>query len=236
MKPGRAFSLLIGIALLGAIAKFNEMPLDARAPLLGDAAETARASAQLLPSRVAATYNNVTGTAQPRLRFPVAGQGTEDGNAAPPRVAARAEPPSGNPLWAQPLTQLSATRERPVFSPSRRPAPPALAFVDPVAVRPPVKPPEPERPSLALLGTIIGAGDDLMGIFLDTPTKSVLRLRIGEDYQGWAVRLIKPREAALVKDGEQAVMLELPPPGMASAPVRDSRDAMLDLMRKMGAD
>src|SRR5262249_27227957 len=35
--------------------------------------------------------------------------------------------PSGNPLWAIPLTQLSATPERPIFSPSPRPPPPAAA-------------------------------------------------------------------------------------------------------------
>src|SRR5215831_17659551 len=36
----------------------------------------------------------------------------------------------GNPLWAVPLADLSATRERPIFSPSRRPpARPAVAAV-----------------------------------------------------------------------------------------------------------
>src|SRR5262249_29523717 len=36
----------------------------------------------------------------------------------------RDPPPTGNPLWATPVGQLSATRERPLFSPSRRPPPP----------------------------------------------------------------------------------------------------------------
>jgi hypothetical protein len=227
--------LLTGIALLGAIAKFNEMPPDARASLLGDAAETAHTAAQsLLSSAVATYYYEVVGsTAQPPVRVPVAGQGTEGENAAPRPVAARAEPPSGNPLWALPLNQLSTTRERPIFSPSRLPPPPAPAFVAPAAVRLPVKPPEPERPAVALLGTIIGPGDDRMGIFRDTSTQGILRLRTGEDCQGWVVRLIKPREATLVKDGEQAVVLELPPPGTALGSRPPTR---LDLIWKVGAD
>jgi hypothetical protein len=33
-------------------------------------------------------------------------------------------PPSGNPLWAVPIKDLSQTRDRPIFTPSRRPPPP----------------------------------------------------------------------------------------------------------------
>src|SRR5262249_53342647 len=130
------------------------------------------------------------------------------------------------------------TRERPVFSPSRRPppTPPLSAFVAPVAVRQPVKPPEPERPAVALLGTIIGAGDDRMAVFRDTSTQGTLRLRIGEACQGWVVRLIMPREATLMKDGAQAVVLEMPLPGATSPQARDSRDALLDVVWKVGAE
>src|SRR3954451_20914176 len=38
---------------------------------------------------------------------------------APARVQQPADP-SGNPLWAVPLSSLTATRERPIFLPSRR--------------------------------------------------------------------------------------------------------------------
>ena len=34
--------------------------------------------------------------------------------------------PGGNPLWSIPLSALSATRERPIFSASRRPPQPAV--------------------------------------------------------------------------------------------------------------
>jgi len=37
-----------------------------------------------------------------------------------PAVPPRAAEPSGNPLWGIPLSALSATRERPLFNPSRR--------------------------------------------------------------------------------------------------------------------
>ncbi|MGB6401158.1 MAG: hypothetical protein WBF73_36605, partial [Bradyrhizobium sp.] len=43
-----------------------------------------------------------------------------------------------------PLEQLSITRERPIFSPARRPPPPPPTYIAPVAVRQPATPPEPE--------------------------------------------------------------------------------------------
>jgi hypothetical protein len=67
-----------------------------------------------------------------------------------------------------------------------------------VAVRQQVKLPEPEKPTVSLLGTIIGSNaDDRIGVFLDTSTQSVVRLRVGEDHHGWVLRLIKMREATL---------------------------------------
>ena len=45
---------------------------------------------------------------------------------AAPR-AQRPADPSGNPLWAIPLSALTATRERPLFLPSRRAPAPAVA-------------------------------------------------------------------------------------------------------------
>jgi hypothetical protein len=221
MRPGRAFSLLAGVALLGGIAQFNEMTPDAQASLLGAAAETARTTTQSLLSRAVATYNEMTGAnaaaQQPPAPVSPAPRAGEGNAGAPTRqIAARtadAEAPSGNPLWVLPLKQLTTTRERPIFSPSRRP-PPTPTFVAPVAVRTPVKPPEPERPAVSLLGTIIGtADDDRIGVFLETSTQNIVRLRVGEDHQGWVLRLVKAREATLVKNGEQAVVLELPPPG-----------------------
>ena len=130
---------------------------------------------------------------------------------SPPPVAPGSERAlSANPLWAIPLSQLPITRDRPIFSPSRRPPPPAVApaAIPKVAAVP--KPREPERPQLTLVGTI-ASDDEGFGIFLDQSTRSALRLKIGEDYQGWKLRSVQGREAVLEKD-QQVVPLALPQP------------------------
>jgi general secretion pathway protein N len=120
---------------------------------------------------------------------------------------------------------LSITRERPVFSPSRRPPPPATpTFVAPVAVRTPPKPVEPERPSIKLLGTILGSAESI-GVFFNPTTRDVVRLRVGEDHEGWALRSVKTREATLVK-GRERVVLELPPPGDSPLSIGDFAPAV----------
>ncbi len=131
-----------------------------------------------------------------------------------PRPAAPQAPqatPSANPLWAIPLSQLPMTRDRPIFSPSRRP-PPSAVVAEPVAAapKPPPPPREPERPDLALVGTI-ASDDDGFGIFLDQTTKTALRLKVGEDYQGWKLLTVRGREVTLKKD-QQAFVLTLPQP------------------------
>jgi hypothetical protein len=129
-----------------------------------------------------------------------------------PDAAVERPPPGGNPLWALPLKQLSITQERPIFSPSRRRPPPAApAYVAPVAVQTPPKPKEPERPSITLVGTILGRSESI-AIFLNPATRDIVRLLLGEDHEGWALRSVKTREVTLVKDRER-VVLELAPPG-----------------------
>jgi hypothetical protein len=114
---------------------------------------------------------------------------------------------SGNPLWGIPIKQLSATRDRPIFSPSRRPPPPVIVDPPVVAVAPSVqRPPEPVRPQLSLLGTIVN-GNDGFGIFMDQTTKAPLRIRIGAAYQGWTLRLLQPGSVTLVKGQESAVFV-----------------------------
>jgi hypothetical protein len=127
-----------------------------------------------------------------------------------PAVQGR-QPPSGNPLWGIPIKQLSATRDRPIFSPSRRPPPPPRVDPPPVVAvaRPIAK--EPDRPRLSLLGTIVN-GDDGFGIFMDQTTKAPLRIRIGAAYQGWTLRTLQPGSVTLVK-GQESVVLVFPEPG-----------------------
>jgi len=158
---------------------------------------------------------------------PPSDHAVNSGETAPVRTAARSPdasvgsaPSAGNPLWALPLKQLSITRERPIFSLSRRPPPPATpTYVAPVAVRTPSKPAEPERPSITLLGTILGSTESI-GIFFNPATRDIVRLRVGEDHEGWALRSVKTREATLVKDRER-VVLELPPPGESAMSMTD---------------
>jgi len=118
---------------------------------------------------------------------------------------------SANPLWAMPLAQFPVTRDRPIFSPSRRPPATAMAPVGAPKVAAMSKPREPERPQLTLVGTI-ASDEEGFGIFLDQSTKAVLRLKIGEDFQGWKLRSVQGRETALEKD-QQVVTLVLPQPG-----------------------
>lgn len=120
--------------------------------------------------------------------------------------------PIGNPLWAVPLKALSATRERPIFSPSRRAPPPAVVGLPQEPVRPLVvqKPAQPERPLLALVGTVTGETEKI-AVFVDETSKNVVRLKTGENHTGWILRSVNGREAVLQKDGETAV-LALPRP------------------------
>jgi hypothetical protein len=121
---------------------------------------------------------------------------------------------SGNPLWGIPLGSLSATRERPIFSASRRGAPVAVSVPRSAPVKPIVRPPEPEHLNLTLVGTVVSEADSI-GVFLDQSTNIFVRLRTGEEHSGWIVRSIKGREALLEKNSRTQT-LSLPAPQDAS--------------------
>ncbi len=145
----------------------------------------------------------------------VAGTDLRQGGAQPPAAQAT---PGGNPVWAIPLSQLSATRERPIFSPSRRP--PAVAVAAPIyvpaAVSRPVKA-EPERPPLTLVGTITGE-NDAIAVFVVPGTATVVRLHTSDSHEGWTLLSVQGREATLQKGGASNV-LALAPPGGNAEPV-----------------
>jgi hypothetical protein len=119
---------------------------------------------------------------------------------------AQLPPPGGNPLWGIPMSALTATRERPVFSPTRRPpAPPP----DPTpAVEPPPPPAVPEQPLLTLVGTATGETDNVAVVF-DQTTKKLIRLHAGEAVSGWRLRAIDSRAMTVEKDNRR-VILALP--------------------------
>jgi hypothetical protein len=110
----------------------------------------------------------------------------------------------GNPLWGIALDAVSATRERPLFSPSRRPLSAAVAVVPP----PPSKPEVPERPQLSLVGTVIGATESI-GVFVEQATNEVVRLRAGEGRDGWVLQVIDGRKVTFERD-RRHVTLSLP--------------------------
>jgi general secretion pathway protein N len=117
-------------------------------------------------------------------------------------------PVSGNPLWSIPLSVLTATQERPIFSASRRPPPRAVASppIQPVIV-PVAMPAEPERPALALIGAVVG-GSDAIAIFLDRTNQKIVRLRSGDTHAGWILSSVLGREVTL-KKAEQTEVLVL---------------------------
>jgi hypothetical protein len=106
----------------------------------------------------------------------------------------RPEPSVGlaNPVATQPLDRLSATRERPLFSPTRRPpAPPP----PPVVQRPaPVLPPA--APSVDLFG-IVRDEEGARAVVRVGPGNKILRVRVGDDIGGWKVSQIEGRKLVL---------------------------------------
>ena len=119
------------------------------------AARSARRGARRQPARRARS-------AAEQRRAGAGRHGAHRARRAPERPA----DPTGNPLWAIPLSSLTATRERPLFLPSRRAPAPAVAGT-PVVVAPPPPPPpaaEPEQPPLMLVGAIASDTEGYRGL------------------------------------------------------------------------
>jgi general secretion pathway protein N len=137
------------------------------------------------------------------------------GHAAPKDAGAQQPPPGGNPLWGIPISALDATRERPVFSASRRPPMPPVVAQRVVAPPPPPKPAPPEQPLLTLVGTAIGTPKNI-AVVLDRATKTLVRLHVGEAASGWILRSIDSRTMTVEKNS-QTVTVALPAPGSVPA-------------------
>jgi hypothetical protein len=105
-----------------------------------------------------------------------------------------------NPVAAQSLDELSATLDRPLFSPGRRPpAPPPPPAVQ--AAAPPALPPPP--PNLILFGVVMD-GEGARALVRTGADKKVLRAQIGDDIDGWKVSQIEGRKVVLSLDGRFA--------------------------------
>lgn len=199
----RVVALLIGLVLIG-----NAEALATNAPLTVDAQTIDPTGGDLFsPRPVTAAPVAVPPPA------PVPSTAATAITTAPPVEQIT----SGNPLWAIPLARLTASRDQPLFVPSRRPAPP-VEMIRPVAapVGPPPKPPEPEKPQLSLLGTVAGSRERI-GLFIDSASKEILRLKTGENHKGWMLRSVRPRQVELAK-GLDSAILDLAPPDLKPGP------------------
>ena len=170
------------------------------------------AASQELTVRQQATFSMSTVQRSPTA--PVADlvqSGTVPTAANPPADGTRSLASIGriNPLWTIPLTSLTATRERPIFSPSRRP--PVVVELASVQSQPSPPTNQPRRPLLALVGAIAGETEGF-AIFLDETTKGIVRLKTGESHSGWTLRIVKGREATLQKGRETAILAIPNPP------------------------
>jgi hypothetical protein len=116
-----------------------------------------------------------------------------------PQAQVPTPPVLGNPIAAHSLDRLSATRERPLFSPGRRPPAPPSAPI--VSRAPPAPPPPP--PSVTLFGVVMD-GEEARAIVQAGPPNEIRRVRIGDDVGGWKVTQIEQRRLVLSLDGRLA--------------------------------
>jgi hypothetical protein len=114
---------------------------------------------------------------------------------------------SANPLWGIPIELLHATRERPLFSPSRHPPMPVVIAAPPPKIE---APKAPDDPTLDLIGTVTGSADAGYAIFVDKTNHDVVRLKTGEGRDGWILQSVSKREAVLEKD-QRSTVVRLPP-------------------------
>ena len=116
----------------------------------------------------------------------------------------------GNPLWSVPLSALTATEERPIFSATRRPPPRAVA-ASPAEEAPAPPPKAAEAPlPLVLVGAVVGEGDAI-AILMDRTDQKVIRMRQGESRAGWSLSSVQPREVTF-KHGDRSEVLALQRP------------------------
>jgi hypothetical protein len=101
------------------------------------------------------------------------------------------------------MSSLSAMRERPLFSASRRPP----VRPRPVAETPPPPSAEPEHPPFTLVGTAISKTQNI-AVILDQTTKNLVRLHSGEAASRWNLRSVDLRTMTVEKNN-QAVALPL---------------------------
>ena len=126
---------------------------------------------------------------------------------------------SGNPLWAVPLSALTATRERPIFSASRRPPQPAVIAPPPTQVQAavPQHAAEPEHPPFTLVGAVVGE-NEAIAVFVDRTNQQFIRLHQGDSHAGWELSSVLPREVTFKKADRTEVLVLKRQDGPAGVP------------------
>jgi general secretion pathway protein N len=109
-----------------------------------------------------------------------------------------------NSLSAVSLESLSNTRDRPLFSASRRPSRLPVIAPNPPSTMLPARS-ELDHPSAVLVGTVVGQARDV-AVLLEEKTQAVIRLRPGQVHDGWTLRRIGRRDVTLEKGGQTAAL------------------------------
>jgi general secretion pathway protein N len=96
------------------------------------------------------------------------------------------------------LDLYSATRERPLFSPTRRPPARAVAPPTDVTAAPVVAPP----PQLVLSGVLLKTGEGIALLRKVTELKAG-PYRLGQSIDGWRLAAIESRRVLISRDGRE---------------------------------
>jgi len=106
-----------------------------------------------------------------------------------------------NPMGVLSLSQLDATRQRPLFSPSRLPPAPPPQPIELPVVQAHETPPTP--PAVVLLGVVTTIAGP-QAIIKPTPTEKARTIHIGDEIAGWKATEIEPRRIVLVHDTQSS--------------------------------
>jgi general secretion pathway protein N len=97
-----------------------------------------------------------------------------------------------NPLAVHSLGELTATRDRPLFSPTRRPVPPPMV----AEAEPSAAPPPPAPPDILFSGVVMEKKGALAIIRMDASSAPMF-VRVGDAVSGWKVGQIARRQMVL---------------------------------------
>ncbi len=129
-----------------------------------------------------------------------------------------------NPLDAVRLEDLSATRARPLFAPTRRPPPPPATPIS--APPPPPVAAAPDPPPFELIGAVVGTHESF-AVMRRRGSEKAARYRLGEVADGWRVGAVGFRSVTLERDGRMqslalaAPAIGQPPAASATTPPSD---------------